>query len=52
MENWKLNPGRQAYSSLLYRLSHPDLHFTSLIDFPNPLPEYVRFNASLPADNG
>jgi hypothetical protein len=43
----KLNPGRQACSSLLYLLSYPDhvsnLHFTSLIYFPNPFFEYVGF---------
>jgi hypothetical protein len=48
----KLNMGHQAYSSLLYQLSYPDhvssLHFTSLICFPNPLSEYMRFNEGSP----
>jgi hypothetical protein len=48
----KFNPGRQAYSSLLYRMSCPNhvsnLYFTSLIYFPNPLSEYMRFNKESP----
>jgi hypothetical protein len=55
MKNWKyreIEPGRQACSSLLYLLSYPDhvsnLHFTSLIYFPNPLSEYMRFNEGSP----
>jgi hypothetical protein len=48
----KLNPGCQAYSLLLYRLNYPghvpNLHFTSLINFPNPLSEYMRFNEGSP----
>jgi hypothetical protein len=55
MKNWKyrkMEPERQAYSSLLYRLSYPDhvsnLHFTSLIHFPHPLSEYMRFSEVSP----
>jgi hypothetical protein len=47
-----LNPGREAYSSLLYRLSYPNhvsnLHITSLIYSLNPLSVYKRFSEGSP----